>query len=92
MHVRRNDVTGKLMMMSMKYTRLELGIGKTFLNTSFDLYGYLATWTWLVHLWEFMSMGAIDIDISEAVVYHEQRKNDAFIMDVIFRQHISSVE
>ena len=83
MHVRRNDITGRLLMISMKYTQLEVGSKRLFFNLNYSKWGYLATWTWLTHLWQYMDVGGMEMTLNEQVTQEHQRHNDKFIMDVI---------
>ena len=83
MHVRRKDVTGKLMIMSLKYSQLECGSGNIILNMNFGKWEKLVTWTWVVSLWEYIDKGGITMDITEPIVYGKQRENDKYVMDII---------
>ena len=90
MHIRRNDVTGKLLMISMKYTQLEVGSEKKFFNLDYDQWGHLCTWTWMTHLWEYMSNGGMQLQIVESIQYNKQRQNDQYIMDVLKKSGVCS--
>ena len=83
MHVRRDDTTGKLMKISMRYTQLEVGSEVCFFNLDYERWGGLCTWTWMTHLWEYMSESTITIDTSFKLSLAKQRKNDKFIMDIL---------
>ena len=82
-HIRANDDTGKLMITSMRYTQIQLGIRKMFLNTDFDIYGERSFPTWITHIWEYMSTRALEVDLNVRIVLPNQRKNDEMIMDVL---------
>ena len=64
MHLRRKDITGKLMEISLKHTQIECGSKQFFFNLDYDdRWGESVTWTWMVHLWEYLSESSITTDI-----------------------------
>jgi len=84
MHVRRKDVTGKIMLMSLKYSQLECGrSGNIILNMNYGKWEKLVTWSWMVSLWEYIDKGGITMDIIEPIVYGKQRQHDKYVMDII---------
>ena len=82
-HLRKKDDTGKMMIMSMRYTQIQLGIQEMFLNSDFDTYGERAFPTWITHIWEYISTRSLSIDINFDVVLPSQREGDRMIMDTL---------
>ena len=51
-HLRAMDTTGKLLLTSLRYTQLELGVSKPFLSLIFYKYCNFVTPTWITNLWQ----------------------------------------
>ena len=51
-HLRAMDTTGKLLLTSLRYTQLELGVSKPFLSLNFYKYCNFVTPTWITNLWQ----------------------------------------
>jgi len=83
MHLRKQDTTAKLLLISMQTTQLECGSSKLFFNLPYKTFSSLATKTWCKSLWEFCDTKELEFDIALNVIAPLQRKNDRFIMDVL---------
>ena len=82
-HMQMQDPTGEVMLLSLQYTQMMLGIEELFFNTSFDNYSFLVDKTWLTHLWEFLDSKGLSIEVKKKYLIPAQRENDKFIMDVL---------
>ena len=83
MHIRRNDVTGRMMLILIKHMQIECGSGTPFFHLDYNTWGNFATWNWITHLWEYLDSRAIQLDLTERVVYELPRENDVFVMDIV---------
>ena len=83
MHIRRNDNTGKLLQISMKWTQLEIGTKQSFFQESYyDMNKYI-TKTWLTHIWEYLHSCQITMQIMDDITRGNKRINDFYLMDVV---------
>jgi len=85
MHLRRQDTTAKLLLISMQTTQLECGSGELFFNLPYKTFAHLATKTWCKSLWEYCDAREMEFDMALNVVAPLQRENDQFIMDVLVK-------
>ena len=90
-HIRRGDTTGDLMMISLLYTQLELGISKKIMETQHDDYSEYITPTWLTNLWSYCTKCGVNINMINQHMYHLPRVNDFFLMDVVYKE-VANVE
>ena len=84
MHLRRQDTTGKLILISLLYTQLELGTARPFLNEDFEKYGNYITSTRLTNIWSYSSSCNLKIHVHNAKQYVPPRANDFFLMDLVY--------
>ena len=89
-HVMFMDTTGTLLTMSQYYTQLELGIGKPFLEMSYEKYQHLITPMWITSIWEYIGKCKTKIKHVDEYVYKPLRKGDRFIMDAVIESGMSS--
>ena len=82
-HTTRHDHTGKLIIISMQLTQLELGKATLFLNLNYDTNHQFTTTTWITHLWQYLSNRQLTVDMSIKSSLSLQRTNDAFLMDIL---------
>ena len=82
-HLRRLDATGETLIISLQYTQLSIGIGSFFMNLPYEEYSFLTDSTWSTHLWEYLSDKDLCVDIAHQILIPHQRKNDAYIMDIL---------
>jgi len=85
MHLRRQDTTAQLLLISMQTTQMECGSGKLFFNLPYTTFSKLATKTWCKSLWEYCDVREMEFDIGLNVVPPLQRKHDHFIMDILVK-------
>lgn len=85
-HLRRNDTTGKLMMISLLHTQLELGVSKPCLESNYKNYKQYVTPTWLTNLWNYCNKCRVKVKILNQKMYKVPRLNDFYLMDVVFRE------
>ena len=85
-HVYQMDYTGKMMVISLQHTQLELGKSESFLNLNYDHYKSLVTSTWSTHLWQYISERDLQIVITPSLTLQPQRANDEFLMDILEQQ------
>ena len=85
MHLRRQDTTAQLLLISMQTTQMECGSGKLFFNLPYTTFSKLATKTWCKSLWEYCDAREMEFDIGLNVVPPLQRKHDHFIMDILVK-------
>jgi hypothetical protein len=71
--------TGNLVRISIELLQLELGLPGCFFHHSYDIYGYLATESWVECLWRFTSKYTIVLENDDYVPLPMQRKNDEFL-------------
>ena len=87
-HCRRNDSTGKLLKISMNFTQLEIGIEQPFLESTYSNYNHIITRTWITSIWEYLTKCRTKLYCTKPAMYVKPRKNDRYIMDVIFEANI----
>ena len=54
-HIWRESTTGKLLIISLEYLKLEVGIQGSILTEDYELYGHLAEESWVAHTWKFLT-------------------------------------
>ena len=89
MHYRKKDTTGKLIQISMDWTDLELGMGRSFMSLSAKKWHHLATNTWLTHLWQYVEDCGMKLKFTKQANRELPRKNDFYLMDIINQKEIS---
>ena len=65
-HIWHKTVTGDLMRISLESLKLELGIEGSLFECDYELYGHLATDSWMKHVWEFAYNNSIKINENTA--------------------------
>jgi hypothetical protein len=65
-HLRAQDKTSKLILISHGYLQLMIGITNNFLNVSYDVYHHWACPSWLTSIWQFMDNLKIKISMEQA--------------------------
>ena len=61
-HIWKGTETGKLLRISLEYTKLELGIRGSLFTKDYDLYSHLCEDSWIKHLWKFMHENGVQIE------------------------------
>ena len=89
MHIRRNDVTGKLFQICMDWTQREVGTKRHFLQERFNDHSKRITKTWITHLWEYSNACKMEIINTDYEKNPPVRDNDFYIMDAIREAPIS---
>jgi len=75
--------TGSLLRASLEQAQLEVGLGISFLETDFKVYGFLLTDCLWKSIWEFISKYKIRLVNKTQVLPFLQRRNDFFIMEAL---------
>jgi len=79
-----------LLLTSLEYLQLEVGIGSLTLQSDFSRWGHVATDCWVKQLWSFVHLASIWLIPDKPVVPPVQRQNDAYIMDWEGLHHLTS--
>ena len=82
-----NSPTGKLLRMSIEATKVEIGVGGSLFQHSFDRYGQLATDSWIKHTWKFLSDHEITIE-EQTSDLRLRRLGDVFLTTAFIQQGI----
>ena len=82
-HMRLQDSTGDLLLLSLQHTQVMLGVRQLFLNLPYSLYSNLVEITWITHLWHYLSDRELQVNITLPYAIPPQRSNDEYIMDVL---------
>ena len=82
------DATGKLLLTSLRYAQLEIGISKPFLSTNFYDYSNIITPTWITNLWQYLTECHSNIHEFKPWIYSPPRTHNFFLMDVIYRNNL----
>ena len=53
-HIWQGTATGRLLIVSLEYAKLELGIRGSYFHRDHSIYGHLGEDTWVKHLWRFL--------------------------------------
>ena len=61
-HIWQGTATGRLLIVSLEYAKLELGIRGSYFHRDYSIYGHLGEDTWVKHLWRFLFEKGIQID------------------------------
>ena len=61
-HIWQRTATGKLLLTSLEYAKIELGIRGSYFNKDYSVYGHLGEDTWVKHLWRFLYEKGLQID------------------------------
>ena len=90
-HMQLQDSTGVVMLLSLQYTQMMIGVERLFFNLPYNDYAFLTTHTWLTNLWEFVDKNSLSLEIKQQFLIPFQRHNDCYIMDIL-HPHFSSDE
>ena len=61
-HIWQGTETGKLLLTSLEYAKMEVGIIGSYFNKDYSVYGHLGEDIWVKHLWKFIYDSGIQID------------------------------
>ena len=61
-HIWQGTTTGKLLQTSLEYAKIEVGLGGSYFNNDYEVYGHLGEDTWIKHLWKFLFDTGIQLD------------------------------
>ena len=75
----KDHITGQLIRHSLEATKLELGCDGPVLLMNYDELGYLATSTWMTHLWKFLSDNHMGMEDSLPEL-ELQREGDQYLI------------
>jgi hypothetical protein len=83
-HATRSTLTGQLIRTSMEDMQLEIGVSASFLKSSYNYYGCLATRSWISETWRFLSDSRITV-VDPFPKPPLACPNDCFLMERFFQ-------
>ena len=86
-HIWRKTTTGKLLVVSMGYLRLKIGINGPLLMNDYDIYGHLAEESWINHTWKFLTEVGLQIR-DEVMDFELVRGNDRPLGEIFAKAFI----
>ena len=72
-HIWQRTTTGSLILMSMEYVKMEVGIRGSIFSKDYEIYGHLAEESWIQNTWKFLTETGIQIkdEISDFTLVRE---------------------
>ncbi len=89
-HLRSQDKSGKLILISISYTQLLVGSGSSFFSILFSKYKKWLNHNRLTSLWEFTDKIQLQLTIKREWIPTLPRERDIFLMDYFVRQQYKS--
>jgi hypothetical protein len=88
-HLRAQDKTSKLILISHGFLQLIIGVSTNFLNVSYEVYHHWACPSWLTSVWLFLHKVHTTITISEAWLPPIPKGNNLNLMEYFVSQKFS---
>ena len=89
MHMRRNDVTGKLFNISLLWSQLEAGTSAPFYTHVYSSIRALLTKTWITNLIDYFTECQVELHLTDSFKKKLARANDFYLMDIVRKAPIS---
>ena len=83
-HMGSKTLTSGFITYSLQLLQIEMGFTKNVLEYDYDMWGYLATPSWITSLWEFVSRYNIVLKPPEQLLPNEIREGDTNIMQTLY--------
>lgn len=83
LHMKRNDSTGKLFKIALRYMQQSTGLSTPFYNKKFDSYGHLLPHSWLRQLFQYLDSRQVKIELTEDITLPQARRHDVSIMELL---------
>lgn len=81
-HLGLQDISGENIRTSIELHKIELGVGRNLFTLPFDLYGHLATETWVKATWQFAQEHNIEIEDKVTSNIQLHREDDVYLMEI----------
>ena len=83
LHMKRNDSTGKLFRIALRYMQQSTGFYQPFHTKPFQSYDHLLPHSWLKQLFQYLDSRQITVELSEDVTLPMARKGDGSIIEIL---------
>ena len=83
-HMGSETLTSCFITYSLQLLQIEMSFTKNVLEYDYDMWGYLATPSWITSLWEFVSRYNIVLKPPEQLIPNEIREGDTNIMQTLY--------
>ena len=83
LHMKRNDSTGKLFRIALRYMQQSTGFYQPFYTKPFQSYDHLLPHSWLKQLFQYLDSRQITVELSDDDTLPMAHKEDASITDIL---------